>query len=257
MPVIPMVQRPPPIINPQQPILLRLHKLLPFSSRTAAIPPVRNHIEPSGPLDVCPHFFLLLHLTGQSRCSSQLRRPYPTISQGPLQLRDVRISVSARILDHCLPPDCLQPHPLPSLPVYTIYQPGGLFVQVMHFRLLLMSLTHRVNCATLQQVLPALTMNISERKTMFPLHSILGRMEGTGIVFASSIVRWHPPRSVNYLSLLAFRVLCTSIHMSFVYPDFVSSLTLRFRNTGNERDRFSPFSISDGFLPCSKSLRTE
>ncbi|KAG2133004.1 hypothetical protein DEU56DRAFT_423900 [Suillus clintonianus] len=64
IPAIPTVQRPPPTINPQQPILLRLRKLLPFSSRTATIPPVRNHIEPRGPLDVCPPFLLISHLTG-------------------------------------------------------------------------------------------------------------------------------------------------------------------------------------------------
>ncbi|KAG2123454.1 hypothetical protein DEU56DRAFT_983807 [Suillus clintonianus] len=51
IPDIPMVQRPPPTIDPQQTIFLRLRKLLPFSSRTNAIPSVRNNIQSRGPLD--------------------------------------------------------------------------------------------------------------------------------------------------------------------------------------------------------------
>ncbi|KAG2110799.1 WD40-repeat-containing domain protein [Suillus clintonianus] len=86
IPVIPMVQRPPPIINPQQPILLRLRKLLPFSSHTAAIPPVRNHIEPRGPLDLSATLPLPHSLSGptatQGRSdinSSENPRPLSTI----------------------------------------------------------------------------------------------------------------------------------------------------------------------------------
>ncbi|KAG2111093.1 hypothetical protein DEU56DRAFT_936215 [Suillus clintonianus] len=51
IPVIPVVQESPPTIDPQQPIFLRLRKLLPFSSRMNAIPPVRNNSQSRGPLD--------------------------------------------------------------------------------------------------------------------------------------------------------------------------------------------------------------
>ncbi|KAG2110800.1 hypothetical protein DEU56DRAFT_240924 [Suillus clintonianus] len=47
---IPMSQRPPPAINPHQPILLRLRKLLPFSSRANAVLAVQNN-QTRGPLD--------------------------------------------------------------------------------------------------------------------------------------------------------------------------------------------------------------
>ncbi|KAG2743298.1 hypothetical protein P692DRAFT_20644414, partial [Suillus brevipes Sb2] len=45
---IPMVQRPPPTIHPQQPMFLRLSKLLRFSHSN----PV-HHDRPRDPLDVC------------------------------------------------------------------------------------------------------------------------------------------------------------------------------------------------------------
>ncbi|KAG2109512.1 hypothetical protein DEU56DRAFT_920332 [Suillus clintonianus] len=50
IPAIPMSQRPHSSINPQQPIFLRLRKLLPFSSRTNAVPAVQNS-QTRGPVD--------------------------------------------------------------------------------------------------------------------------------------------------------------------------------------------------------------
>ncbi|KAG2120391.1 hypothetical protein DEU56DRAFT_114266 [Suillus clintonianus] len=50
IPAIPMSQRPPPTINPHQPIFLRLRNLLPFPSRTNAVPAVQNN-QTRGPLD--------------------------------------------------------------------------------------------------------------------------------------------------------------------------------------------------------------
>ncbi|KAG2345955.1 hypothetical protein BDR05DRAFT_960260 [Suillus weaverae] len=48
--VIPMVQRPPPTIDPQQPVFIRLSKLFRFSPRTKAVRPGRND-QPRDPLD--------------------------------------------------------------------------------------------------------------------------------------------------------------------------------------------------------------
>ncbi|KAG1886144.1 hypothetical protein F4604DRAFT_1724906 [Suillus subluteus] len=98
-------------------------------------------------------FFYLFasHLTRWFSCSSLLHLPYlvhlqnQTRTLGPHQHH---------------PP----PNPLPSMlsqtsnPAYIEYQPGGPSRQIMHRRLSLMFLSRRVNCGTLQQVLPAMKM---------------------------------------------------------------------------------------------------
>ncbi|KAG2343549.1 WD40 repeat-like protein [Suillus weaverae] len=62
VPVIPMAQRPPPTIDPQQPVFLRLRQLLRFTSPTNAGPPV----QPRNPLDVPATLPLPSSLSGQA-----------------------------------------------------------------------------------------------------------------------------------------------------------------------------------------------
>ncbi|KAG2338714.1 hypothetical protein BDR05DRAFT_1004027 [Suillus weaverae] len=62
--VIPMVEGPPPTIDPQRPIFVRLSKLLRFSSRTNPVHPVRND-QPRDPLDVSATLPLPSSLSGQ------------------------------------------------------------------------------------------------------------------------------------------------------------------------------------------------
>ncbi|KAG1807284.1 uncharacterized protein BJ212DRAFT_1485696 [Suillus subaureus] len=63
--VISMVPRPPPTINPQQSVFLRLSKLFRFSPRTSAVYPSQNsHLR--DPLDVPATLPLPSHLSGQA-----------------------------------------------------------------------------------------------------------------------------------------------------------------------------------------------
>ncbi|KAG2112871.1 quinon protein alcohol dehydrogenase-like superfamily [Suillus clintonianus] len=50
IPVIPITQRPPPTINPQQPNFLHLRRIIPFSFRKNTVPAVQNN-QTRGPLD--------------------------------------------------------------------------------------------------------------------------------------------------------------------------------------------------------------
>ncbi|KAG2337936.1 WD40 repeat-like protein [Suillus weaverae] len=86
---IPMVQRPPPTMDLQQPIFVRLSKLLRFSPRTNPVHPVRND-QPRDPLDFsatlplpCP---LSGHTSTQGRShmnSSENSRPLSTTRSSP------------------------------------------------------------------------------------------------------------------------------------------------------------------------------
>ncbi|KAG2111094.1 hypothetical protein DEU56DRAFT_843959 [Suillus clintonianus] len=62
IPVIPMVQRSPPTIDPQKPIFHHLRNFLPFSSRTNAVRPVQSR----NPLDVSATLPLPSSLSGQA-----------------------------------------------------------------------------------------------------------------------------------------------------------------------------------------------
>ncbi|KAG1904518.1 uncharacterized protein F5891DRAFT_1011535 [Suillus fuscotomentosus] len=64
------------------------------------------------------------------------------------------------------PPSIL---PQPSNPTYIDYQLGGPFRQIMHHPLSSMFLSRRVDCGTLQRVLPALKMTSYATKTTFLL----------------------------------------------------------------------------------------
>jgi hypothetical protein len=77
---IPIVPRPPPTNDSQQPSFRRLSKLLRFS-RTNTVP-VR-HIQPRNPLDVCRDscILVLIQLTPKWHNRSPLHCPYHTLSQ--------------------------------------------------------------------------------------------------------------------------------------------------------------------------------
>ncbi|KAG1807269.1 uncharacterized protein BJ212DRAFT_755770 [Suillus subaureus] len=62
VPAIPRPERPLPTINPQQPVFVRIRKLLHFSPRTNAVPPV----QPRDPLDVPATLPLSSSLSGQA-----------------------------------------------------------------------------------------------------------------------------------------------------------------------------------------------
>jgi len=77
---IPIVPRPPPSSESQQPSFTRLSKLLHFSPRTNALRPGRKD-QSRDPLDVCfLLFFSHLKFTYNSRCSSLLHCPYLPIA---------------------------------------------------------------------------------------------------------------------------------------------------------------------------------
>jgi hypothetical protein len=65
-------------------MFLRLSKRLRFSPHTKPVHRDRD------PLDVCFLLFIL-HLIRYLYCSSRLRHPYPVLSWGTPQLRDIHI----------------------------------------------------------------------------------------------------------------------------------------------------------------------